>query len=123
MKHYFSFYHLKKLSIWYGAVFLLLAISFLAFYSAIHLLPESTSSVLDQHLNNLLSDHKLLIFIGVGFIAQMIDGSLGMAYGVSSTSFLMATGVSPQTSKRSSARCRNFHNWNIRTFTFQNGKY
>ena len=96
MKHYFSFYHLKKLSIWYGAVFLLLAISFLAFYSAIHLLPESTSSVLDRHLYNLLSDKKLLIFIGVGFIAQMIDGALGMAYGVSSTSFLMATGVHPK---------------------------
>jgi hypothetical protein len=67
MKHYFSFYHLKKLSIWYGAVFLLLAISFLAFYSAIHLLPESTSSVLDQHLNNLLSDQEIIDFYRSGF--------------------------------------------------------
>jgi uncharacterized protein len=37
----------------------------------------------------------ILIFIGVGFIAQMIDGSLGMAYGISCSSLLQATGVSP----------------------------
>jgi len=37
----------------------------------------------------------ILIFIAVGFAAQMIDGSLGMAYGISCSSFLMATGVTP----------------------------
>jgi uncharacterized protein len=37
----------------------------------------------------------ILIFIGVGFVAQMIDGSLGMAYGISCSSLLQATGVSP----------------------------
>lgn len=31
----------------------------------------------------------------VGLIAQIIDGALGMAYGITSTSFLLATGVSP----------------------------
>ncbi|MCD4686262.1 MAG: sulfite exporter TauE/SafE family protein [Anaerolineae bacterium] len=31
----------------------------------------------------------------VGFLAQLIDGALGMAYGVSSTTFLLSTGVSP----------------------------
>jgi len=36
-----------------------------------------------------------LIFIGVGFIAQMIDGALGMAYGVSSNTFLLSVGVPP----------------------------
>lgn len=30
-----------------------------------------------------------------GFIAQMIDGALGMAYGVSATTFLLSFGVSP----------------------------
>lgn len=34
-------------------------------------------------------------YILVGFGAQMIDGALGMAYGVSASSFLLATGVSP----------------------------
>src|SRR4030042_1699022 len=36
-----------------------------------------------------------LIFIGVGFIAQMIDGALGMAYGVSSNTFLLSVGIPP----------------------------
>lgn len=40
-------------------------------------------------------DSSILIYMAAGFIAQMIDGSLGMAYGVSATSFLMATGLSP----------------------------
>lgn len=40
-------------------------------------------------------DSSILIFIMVGFFAQVIDGSLGMAYGVSATSFLMAFGLSP----------------------------
>lgn len=35
----------------------------------------------------------LLGYVLVGFLAQMIDGSLGMAYGVSSTTFLKALGV------------------------------
>jgi hypothetical protein len=34
-------------------------------------------------------------FIIVGFIAQMIDGALGMAYGVSSTTFLLTLGIPP----------------------------
>lgn len=38
---------------------------------------------------------NILMFVGVGFVAQMIDGALGMAYGVSSTTFLMSLGVSP----------------------------
>jgi uncharacterized protein len=37
----------------------------------------------------------VLLFTLVGFIAQIIDGSIGMAYGVSSTSFLLSIGVSP----------------------------
>jgi len=38
---------------------------------------------------------NLAFYIIVGFIAQMIDGCLGMAYGVSSTSLLLSLGVSP----------------------------
>lgn len=40
-------------------------------------------------------DIQFGILILVGFIAQLIDGSLGMAYGVSATSFLLGIGVSP----------------------------
>jgi uncharacterized membrane protein YfcA len=38
---------------------------------------------------------EFFIFVLGGFIAQMIDGSLGMAYGVSASTFLMSFGVSP----------------------------
>lgn len=33
--------------------------------------------------------------VGVGFLAQVIDGALGMAYGVTASSFLLAVGASP----------------------------
>lgn len=36
-----------------------------------------------------------LLFVLVGFLAQMIDGALGMAYGVSSNTFLLSIGVPP----------------------------
>lgn len=37
----------------------------------------------------------LLLFIGAGFIAQLIDGALGMAFGVISTILLISLGVPP----------------------------
>ena len=40
-------------------------------------------------------DTSIILFIIVGFIAQLIDGCLGMAYGVSSNSFLLSLGVPP----------------------------
>ena len=38
---------------------------------------------------------NILLFVIVGFIAQIIDGSLGMAYGVSSNALLLTIGISP----------------------------
>lgn len=38
-----------------------------------------------------------LLYVAAGFIAQLIDGALGMAYGVSASSLLMAFGVPPAT--------------------------
>jgi hypothetical protein len=40
-------------------------------------------------------DTTILLYIGVGFLAQIIDGSMGMAYGVSSNTFLLSAGVPP----------------------------
>lgn len=40
-------------------------------------------------------DVQVLLYIGIGFLAQMIDGAFGMAYGPTTTSFLMAIGISP----------------------------
>jgi len=58
------------------------------------LLPPATiwnysSSLIDQ------LDSSFLYFMLGGFIAQMIDGALGMAYGVSATTFLLSFGISP----------------------------
>lgn len=38
---------------------------------------------------------SILLYVLVGFIAQMIDGALGMAYGVSSNTFLLSIGIPP----------------------------
>lgn len=38
-------------------------------------------------------DSTLFLFVLGGFIAQMIDGALGMAYGVSVTTFLLSLGI------------------------------
>lgn len=40
-------------------------------------------------------DLHILIFVLVGFLAQLIDGALGMAYGVSSNTFLLSLGLPP----------------------------
>jgi uncharacterized membrane protein YfcA len=37
----------------------------------------------------------LLVLLVVGFLAQLIDGALGMAYGTTSTSLALAVGLSP----------------------------
>jgi uncharacterized protein len=39
----------------------------------------------------------ILFYILVGFIAQMVDGAIGMAYGVMSTSVMLSFGVPPAT--------------------------
>ena len=38
---------------------------------------------------------SIMAFIAVGFAAQMVDGALGMAYGVLATSILLAQGLTP----------------------------
>ena len=38
---------------------------------------------------------SLLLFVAIGFAAQMVDGAIGMAYGVTATSTLMGFGVPP----------------------------
>jgi uncharacterized membrane protein YfcA len=40
-------------------------------------------------------DSSILLWILAGFIAQLIDGSMGMAYGVTTTTFLLSFGISP----------------------------
>lgn len=54
---------------------------------------ETISGFAVQTFNSL--DEDILFYMLGGFIAQMIDGALGMAYGVSATTFLLSFGVSP----------------------------
>ena len=44
---------------------------------------------------NYVDTKPFLIMFLTGFIAQMVDGSLGMGYGTISTTFLLANGVNP----------------------------
>ncbi len=39
----------------------------------------------------------ILLYIAVGFAAQMVDGAIGMAYGVTSSSVLLSMGIPPAT--------------------------
>jgi uncharacterized membrane protein YfcA len=47
------------------------------------------------------ADHNLWFFVMAGFIAQLIDGTLGMAYGVSCTTLLLSLGIAPATASAS----------------------
>ncbi|MCZ8283950.1 MAG: TSUP family transporter, partial [Bacteroidia bacterium] len=46
-------------------------------------------------------DSSILLYIVAGFVAQMIDGALGMAYGVTATTFLLSFGIPPAASSAS----------------------
>jgi uncharacterized membrane protein YfcA len=46
-------------------------------------------------LPRLIDTKSFLLMLATGFIAQMVDGSLGMGYGTISTVFLLAYGVNP----------------------------
>lgn len=40
-------------------------------------------------------DNSFYLFMLAGFVAQMVDGAVGMGYGVTSTSLLMSMGITP----------------------------
>ncbi len=48
-----------------------------------------------QALAQGLSSHGFWSAAAVGLAAQTVDGALGMAYGITSTTFLLSTGVPP----------------------------
>ncbi|MCX7697133.1 MAG: sulfite exporter TauE/SafE family protein [Bacteroidales bacterium] len=61
---------------------------------------EATWNNTKQLIQSLNSSIFFLSLL-VGFIAQIIDGTLGMAYGVSSNTFLLSMGISPATASAS----------------------
>jgi uncharacterized protein len=46
-------------------------------------------------------NRSFFIYLGIGVIAQMIDGTLGMGYGATATSFLLGSGLNPAISSTS----------------------
>ncbi|MCE7062139.1 sulfite exporter TauE/SafE family protein [Dyadobacter sp. CY343] len=64
------------------------------------LLLNGTISVEAEQVRSFL-DSKFMLYFLVGLAAQLVDGALGMAYGVTSTSFLLSMGVSPAISSTS----------------------
>lgn len=46
---------------------------------------------------DLALSYDLLLFVAIGFAAQLVDGALGMAYGATASSLLLGFGVPPAT--------------------------
>jgi uncharacterized membrane protein YfcA len=74
---------------WYYSVGVLVIVVLSVFFINYEWIMESSS-----HISEYFGPEFFLFVIG-GFIAQMIDGALGMAYGVSASTFLMSMGVPP----------------------------
>jgi uncharacterized protein len=62
--------------------------------------PGATLSLSAYSLESIVAG-KFLYYLVVGFAAQLVDGALGMAYGVTSTSLLLSAGVSPSVASAS----------------------
>lgn len=71
----------------FGSIFGVLLLIFIGFYFS------GYAETIDQFFSEIGPD--FMIFVLVGFIAQMIDGALGMAYGVSCSTLLLSFGIPP----------------------------
>lgn len=90
-----------RLMRWYGIAISFLILSSFTTVSGVYMFAEKQTF---QHVVSFFQSflhEEFFVYLLVGIVAQLIDGSLGMAYGVSSTSFLISTGVSPATASAS----------------------
>ena len=74
-------------------LFCLVAVFFVALLGYLLYKPDSSYQVLNflgAHLSS-----EIFIYILGGFLAQMVDGALGMAYGLTATTFLLSFGIPP----------------------------
>ncbi|MDX9751380.1 MAG: sulfite exporter TauE/SafE family protein [Flavobacteriales bacterium] len=65
-----------------------------------HLLHAVAPGFAARHLTDDALAHGL-VFLLVGFVAQLVDGAMGMAYGITSTTFLLSAGVPPSVASAS----------------------
>ena len=80
-----------KMAMWLAVFMLIAAIGYLA----TRLFSQNGVGGGEQLIVETLQSKIFWSAVAVGLLAQVIDGALGMAYGVTSTTFLLATGVSP----------------------------
>jgi len=73
-------------------VFLLISLGVV--FWLLNLSPETKISIA-SFASNLVTSDLFYEAILVGLLAQLVDGSLGMAYGITSTSFLIGIGATP----------------------------
>lgn len=73
---------------------ILVLLGLVAFLAGRFLLTHDAASA-TQIISDTLTDRLFWSAIAVGLLAQAIDGALGMAYGVTSTTFLLTAGASP----------------------------
>lgn len=80
-----------RASVWFASIILILLLIFLI--GRFFLEQEWSDSW--QIIGNTLDSRIFWSAVAVGFLAQVVDGALGMAYGVTATTFLLASGASP----------------------------
>lgn len=64
-------------------------------FLALRFFQSQTEASSLEVIQQTLTDPRLWGAVGVGLLAQAIDGALGMAYGVTASTFLLATGATP----------------------------
>jgi uncharacterized membrane protein YfcA len=80
-----------RVAMW-SVVFLLMAVT-IALASRLFNQPDGHTGF--ELIRSALQSREFWAAVAVGLLAQTVDGALGMAYGITSTSFLLATGSSP----------------------------
>ena len=80
-----------KMAMWLAVFMLIAAIGYLV----TRLFSQNGMSGGEQIIIETLQSKIFWSAVAVGLLAQVIDGALGMAYGITSTTFLLASGVSP----------------------------
>jgi len=79
---------------WIATVSLIVfAIAILSFFILRYVGYAPLASLIQSAKSNI--DKSFYLFMLAGFLAQMVDGAVGMGYGVTSTSLLMSMGVPP----------------------------
>ncbi|SDX10696.1 sulfite exporter TauE/SafE family protein [Nitrosomonas communis] len=80
-----------RASVWFAVIILISLILFLI--GRFFLAQDWIDSWLI--INGTLDSRIFWSAVAVGFLAQVIDGALGMAYGITATTFLLASGANP----------------------------